>query len=120
MVMSKKNKKIREEQTFVTKQKEQVISDVLKFSRKRFKKFDEVILQLYLNQDLSSYFADRRIWKVHECFSRVSSIDRAVMKNVFVYLDKYSVLVSGEEYIQVTFNMVQFRAYWKRDIFEWK
>jgi PcfJ-like protein len=124
MGMSKKNKNIRDERIFSTADKERVISDVLKFSRKRFKRFDEVILQLYLDKDLSAYFSDRRISKVHECFSRVSSktkaVDRAILKNVLVYLDKYSLLVSGEEYIQVVFNMIQFRAYWRRDVFEWK
>jgi PcfJ-like protein len=122
--MSKKHKTIKEEQQLAKQQREDVINNVLKFSRKRFKKFDEVILQLYLGTDLSSFYADRRIWKVNECFTKFSSktksVDRAILKNVFVYLGRHSLLLSGEEYIHATFNMVQFRAYWRNDIFEWK
>ena len=121
--MSKKHKTIKKQQILATQKKEGVINDVLKFSRKRFKKFDEVILQLYLNEDLSSFFTDCRIAKVHECFTKVSSktkaVERTILKNVFVYLDKHSSLISNEDYIQVVFNMVQFRAYWRNDIFEW-
>src|SRR5258706_478545 len=102
--MSKKHKKIKEQQLLISKEREEVINNALKFSRKRFKKFDEVILQLYLNKDLSLFFADRRIWKVNECFETLSikkkAIDKAILKNVFVYLDRWSLLVSEEEYIQ--------------------
>ena len=122
--MSKKDKKIKEQQVLEFQQREEVINNILKFSRKRFKRFDEVILQLYQGEDLSSFFADRRIWKVHECFTKFSakakSEERTILKNVFVYLGKYSLVLSGEEYIHATFNMVQFRAYWRNDIFEWK
>ncbi|HKO80000.1 MAG TPA: hypothetical protein VJU78_06365, partial [Chitinophagaceae bacterium] len=68
--MSKKNKTIREKELLAVQEREDVINNILKFSRKRFKKFDEVILQLYLNKDLSSFFADQRIAKVHECFMK--------------------------------------------------
>ncbi|HTE11418.1 MAG TPA: PcfJ domain-containing protein [Chitinophagaceae bacterium] len=122
--MSKKHKKIKEQELLISKEREEGINNALKFSRKRFKKFDEVILQLYLNKDLSLFFADRRIWKVNQCFETLSTknkaIDRAILKNVFVYLDKWSLLVSEEARIQAVYNMVQFRAYWRKDILEWK
>jgi hypothetical protein len=120
--MSKKDKKIKEQQLLAVQQREEVINSMLKFSRKRFKKFDEVILQLYMNEDLSSFFADRRIAKVHECLTKASSgtTERAILKNVLVHLDRYSLLVSEEDYIQAVFNMVQFRACWRNDIFEWR
>lgn len=122
--MSKKNRAIREKEMLAAEQREEVITNVLKFSKKRFKKFDEVILQLYLAQDLSSHFADRRVCKVYECFSRLASknrsVDRAMLKNVLIYLEKYSSLIKSEDYIHAVYNMVLHRAYWKKDIFEWK
>ena len=121
--MSKRDKKIKEREFLATKQKEEVINSMLKFSKKRFKKFDEVIFRLYQEEDLSSFFADRRIAKVHECFQKVSTktwrVDRGVMKNVFVYLHRRSKLFSDEEYIQTVFNMLVFKAYWMKDVFEW-
>lgn len=122
--MSKKHKKIKEQEQLASQQREELIENVLKFSKKRFKRFDEVILQLYKGEDLSSFFADRRIWKVHDCFSKVSSKakpnERAILSNVFIYLHKQSSLLSGEYFIHVVFNMVQFRAYWRKDVFKWK
>lgn len=122
--MSKKHKSVREQQALAAQQREEVLSKVLKFSRKRFKRFDEVILRLHRNEDLGAFFTDRRIWKAHECFSRLSSgakaADRVALKNALVYLDKHSVLLSGEAYIQAVFNAVHFRAYWRKDIFGWK
>ena len=122
--MSKRNKKIKEQEILAVKHKEEIINNVLKFSKKRFKKFDEIILSLYLDEDLSSFFADRRIAKVHECFTRVSSktrgVERAIMKNVFIYLHSHSLLFSDEDYIQPVYNMIQFRAYWKKNVFKWK
>ncbi len=122
--MSKKHKKIKQEQELARQQKEELIANVLKFSKKRFKKFDEVIVQLYKCEDLSSFFSDRRIWKVHDCFKKTSSgansHDRGILKNVFLHLHRESTLLSGEHYIQVVFNMVQFRNSWCRDIYEWK
>lgn len=122
--MSKRDKKIKEKELIATQQKEELINNKLKFSKKRFKKFDEVILSLYLEEDLSSFFADCRIAKVHECFqifsSKTKAVERAAMKNVFVHLHRQSQLFSGEDYIQTVFNMFQFKAYWRKDVFEWK
>ena len=122
--MSKRDKKIKEQELLATKQKEELMNNVLKFSKKRFKKFDEVILRLYENEDLSSFFTDRRVATVYECFQKVSSksktMERDVMKNAFVHIYNHSSLFSGEEYIQTVFNMVLLRAYWRKDVFEWK
>ena len=122
--MSKKNKKEKQQQQLASKEKDEVINNALKFSKKRFKRFDEIVLQLYLGQDLSRFYADIRIWKVNECFGKLSTdtrpVDRAILKNVFVYLDKWSLLLSGEDLIQAIFNIVQFRVHWKKDFFEWR
>ena len=102
-------KKIKERQLLATKQREEFINNVLKFSRKRFKRFDEVILRLYQAEDLSPFFTDRRIAKVNECFQFFSSktwtVERAAMKNIFIHLHRHSQLFSDEEYIQTVFNM---------------
>lgn len=122
--MSKRDKKIKEQELLATQQKEEIINCKLKFSKKRFKKFDEVILRLYQEEDLSSFFADRRIWKVHECFASVTAkgkaVERSIMKDVFTYLHNHSVLFSGEDYIHTVYNMIRFRAHWRKDVFVWK
>lgn len=122
--MSKRDKKIKGQELLATKQKEEFINNVLKFSRKRFKRFDEVILRLYQAEDLSLFFTDRRIAKVNECFQFFSSktwtVERAAMKNIFIHLHRHSQLFSDEEYIQTVFNMVKFKAYWRKDVFEWR
>jgi len=122
--MSKKSKREKEQAFRITQEREQIINKVLKFSKKRFKKFDEVILGLFNDEDLSSFFSDRRIWKVHDCFQQFSSkskvIEKTILKDVFIHLDKYSLLISNEDSIQAVFNMVLFRAHWRKDIFKWK
>lgn len=122
--MAKKHKTEREKQLLKTAAQEAVIAQALQFSRKRFKKFEEIIGQLYLGQDLSFSFSDRRIWKINECFNNFSSkakaTDRKFFRDVLIQLDAKSALVNGEAYIQVLYNMVQFRAYWKQDLFKWK
>jgi hypothetical protein len=122
--MSGKSKIKREQESLEAKQKEAVIADVLKFSKKRFKKFDEIILQLYKGENLGNYLTDLRIRKVNDCFGRLNSMgksnERAILKDVFIHMHEVSTLLSGEEYIQVVFNMVLSRLEWRRDIFQWQ
>jgi PcfJ-like protein len=122
--MAKKYKTEREKQLLKTAEQEAVIAQALQFSRKRFKKFEEIIGQLYLGADLSFSFSDRRIWKINECFNNFSlktkAADKKIFRDVLIQLDEKSELVSGEAYIQVLYNMVQFRACWKQDLFKWK
>jgi len=122
--MAKKHKSEREKQLLKTVAQEAVIAQVLQFSRKRFKKFDEIIGQLYLGKDLAFSFSDRRISKINECFinlsSKVKASERNLFKDVLIQLDAVSELVSGETYIQVLYNMVKFRGYWNQDLFKWK
>lgn len=121
--MAKKNKTEREKQLLLNQEREDVIQQALCFSRKRFKKFEEIIHQLYVNEDLSFSFSDRRIWKINECFNHLSSTttaERKILKDVLVYLDDHSELVSDEEYIQAVYNMVLFRTHWRNDLFTWK
>lgn len=122
--MGKQHRKEREKQFLLKQEEEKVLENILHFSKKRFKKFDEVILQLYNNEDLSAHFADRRIWKVNDCFSKFSSKsklnDREILKDTLIHLNKYSSLILSEDFIRVVFNMVLYRAYWMKDIFDWK
>ncbi|MGC4100438.1 PcfJ domain-containing protein [Ferruginibacter sp.] len=122
--MAKKHKTEREKQLLQTAAQEAVIAQALQFSRKRFKKFEEIIEQLYQGKDLSFSFADRRIWKINECFSgfagKTKTADKKVFKEVLIQLDAKSELVSDESFIQALYNIVQFRAYWKKDLFKWK
>lgn len=96
----------------------------MRFSRKRFKRFDEIIEQLYENENINFSMADRRIWKINECFKDLSprskAAERKVLRNVFQYLNTNSVLLSGEDFIQAVYNMVKFRPYWKNDLLDWK
>ena len=55
--MAKKHKTEREKQLLKTAEQEAVIAHALHFSRKRFKKFEEIIEQLYQGEDLSFSFA---------------------------------------------------------------
>jgi PcfJ-like protein len=122
--MKKKSRSEREQQMLVSLEKEQVIRLALQFSKKRFKKFEEIIHQLYMNEDLSSFFSDKRIWKINECFKAPSSKskanDRKILRDVLVHLCSHSSLVSDEQHIQAVYKMVQFRAYWRNDVFNWK
>jgi hypothetical protein len=123
--MAKKQKSQREQELLLKQEREQVIDDVLRFSKKRFKKFDEVIEELYAGENLSRFFnSDVRILSISECFSRLSKKrdlpEKKLLKEVLIYLDKYSALVSAVEFIQAIYNMIQFKTWWRNNIFEWK
>ncbi len=121
--MSKSHKKEREKQFMLKEEEKKLLEDALAYSKKRFKKFDEIILQLYNNEDLSSHFTDRRIWKVHECFSKFctksKSNDGIILKDALIYLNKNSSLILNEDLIHAVFNMVLFRNHWRKDMFIW-
>lgn len=123
MIMVKKSKMEREKQLQLTQDKEAEIQQALLFSRKRFKKFNEIILQLYNNEELGVSCSDQRIWKIKECFDSFSSnakvIERRKLKDVFIHLNDNSELLSNAEHIQAVYNMVLFRVYWIRDFFNW-
>ncbi|MFT3937125.1 MAG: PcfJ domain-containing protein [Chitinophagaceae bacterium] len=122
--MSKKNKKIKEQEFLAAEEREESFKNALQFSRQRFKRFDEIIHRLYLREDLSRYFNDQRVAKVNECFSNVSSekksAEREFMKKVFLYLCKQSVLFTAEDLIQSVANLLAFSSAWRQDIFDWK
>ena len=124
MVMSKKNKHIKEQKVVAEQQKEAELNNALQFSRKRFKRFDEVIMHLYEGADLRAFFADRRIWKVNECFTSLSFKTnlkaRAKFRDMLVHLSKTTFLLSGEETIQAVINMFRFQNYWEKDVLTWK
>ena len=85
----KKNKAIKQ-RLIENTANEQALDEILKFSRKRYKRFDEVIKLLYNNEDLSSYFKDTRIAKIYQCFETWSKSNpgksREFLKEVLVYL----------------------------------
>lgn len=105
-------------------QREEAAAKTLQFSRKRFKKFEEIIFYLYREEDLSTFYSDRRIWKIAECFKNLQpagqAVQRELFKEVLVYLSCCSQLVSGEEQIQAVFNLFLFRKHWHKDLFTWK
>ncbi|MFT3682315.1 MAG: PcfJ domain-containing protein [Ferruginibacter sp.] len=118
------SKKEREEQKAQLQRKVAIEEKVLQFSKKRFKKLDEVVEAISNGTDLSDYYADRRIWKINDCFqkynSKAKARDREVLKETFIHLSRYSTLMSGEDYIGAVFSMVRFRSYWIKDLAEWK
>lgn len=122
--MAKKHKTEREKQMLKTAEQEAVIAQALQFSRKRFKKFEEIIEQLYQGEDLSFSFSDRRIWKINECFNSFSTTtkpaERKLLRDVLIRLCEKTELVAEESCIQALFNMVQNKACWKKDLFKWK
>jgi len=120
--MAKTHKREREEQLLLKQEKDKCLEDMLRYSNKRFKKFDDVILQLYEGKDLSRFFnTDKRMWKINECFSKFDNAQtKAHLKNIFIYLEKYSSLTSDEFVIHAVYNCFQFRKHWLKDIFTWK
>ncbi len=122
--MATKSKIERKKELQKDEEKEALIQQALLFSRKRFKKFDEIIEQLYKGEDMSFSFADRRIWKINECFSTFFSnakvVERKKLKEVLLYLNEKTELLKEEENIHAVYNMVLLRAYWLKDLFSWK
>ncbi|MES2775339.1 MAG: PcfJ domain-containing protein [Bacteroidota bacterium] len=121
--MGKKIKTEREKQLQQQQEREEIIHKLLRFSKVRFKRFEEVITRLFIGENLTAYFTDKRIWKIYDCFSMLSSKakagERKALKDLLIYLDKQSILVATEESIQVVWNIVQYRAYWRNDPFKW-
>jgi len=80
---------------------------------------------LYRGEDLSRFFnTDKRMWKINECFNNLSKKGNQqavkLLKDVFIYLDRCSTLMNDENLIQAVYNVFQFKANWRKDIFQWK
>src|SRR5438045_1615733 len=64
------------------------------------------------------------MWKINECFNAISKTNdlqaKAVLKDVFIYLGKCSLLTGDESLIHAVYNTFQFRGNWLNDIFEWQ
>jgi hypothetical protein len=122
--MAKKSRREKEKELEIKLNSDRNAESALQFSKKRFKQFEEIIDQLYANKDLSAFFADKRIWKIHQCFQQLASkmkfTERKILKEVLICLDKNSLLVSDEMYIQAVLNIVKNKAFWKNDLFRWK
>ena len=122
--MAHLNKAEREKQSMLRQQKEQAVAMVLQFSRKRFKKFEDIIFALYQGEDLSTHFSDRRIWKIYDCFqklgSKAKSRDKEIFKDMLEHLNGSAKVALDEAFIQAAYNMLLFRAHWRKDVFTWK
>ncbi len=123
--MAKKHKSQREQDLLKKQEEEAKIDEVLRFSKKRFKKFNEIIEQLYAGENLGRFNnSDLRIGKISEVFARLKTNkhqpDRNLLKRMLIYLDENSALVSDADHIQAIYNMVQFKTWWIQDLFEWK
>lgn len=105
-------------------QKEQDLEELLRFSKKRFKRLDEVIENIFSGVQLQAHFGDKRIEKITHCFQKLKSKsklkERICLMNTLIQLNSCSSLVKEEAYIQAIFNMVAQKAYWKKDIADWK
>jgi len=123
--MGKKQPSKREAELLEKNQRDLVLEKVLRFSQKRFKKFDEVLLRLYAGENLAEAAGtDQRISKVRECFKALVGNKhvpaRKTLRDAFIYLDKCSDLVHEESHIQMVYNVVQLRSFWRNDLFNWK
>ncbi|MBG9374763.1 PcfJ domain-containing protein [Panacibacter sp. DH6] len=119
--MGKTSKIQREKQLLLHLEKEKLLEEALRYSNKRFKKFDEVIMQLYTGDKLNAFFGtDKRIWKISECFATAGKDTKILLRDVFIHLDKTSALIVAEEHIEAVINMAKFKAYWRKNIFDWK
>jgi hypothetical protein len=122
--MAKKSRREKEKELEIKLNWERKADSALQFSKKRFKQFEEIIHHLYANKDLSAFFADKRIWKIHQCFqqlaSKIKSTERKIFKDVLICLDKNSLLVSDEIHIQAVLNIVKNKSFWKNNLFKWR
>ena len=119
--MSSKLKLYKIEKDLLKQQAEQVIEEALRFSKKRFKHFDEVIDLLFSGTDLSRFYgADEKIRKVSECFRKVSSYDRKYLKDALKHLSDHSSLITCGDTIHAVYNMIRFRNKWCNNIFQWR
>lgn len=122
--MATTNKIEKEKKLQLKEDSEAAIKQALLFSKKRFKKFDEIIVQLYNNEDMRFAFSDRRIWKVNDCFagfsSKEKSTDRKKLKDVLLHLNAVSDLLKEEKLIHAVYNMFLFNGYWINNLIGWK
>ncbi len=122
--MAKKSKYERKRELRVTAEKEQALDDALRFSKKRFKKLDEVITQLYEGCDFSRFFnTDERLRKMKACFESVSKKDAHAgeqLRDMFILLNNNSVLMQDARSVHAVYNVFRFRQYWRNSISGWQ
>jgi len=120
--MGKKHKTVRQVQLSKTEERTRAEQEALMFSRKRFKQFNEIVERIFSGEDLSRFFSDRRIWKVHDCIysGKIKKTEQPLLKEVFLKLINDSVLMSSEQSIHAVLKMFLNRQYWKSDLFAWK
>jgi hypothetical protein len=104
---------------------DQVLTDVLKLSQKRFKKFDEIILHLYAGETINPYYLrDGRITKIYACFSSLKSNKnetvRQKFKDLLIHIEKSSLIKKEYSLIHGLFNAVKFSTHWLNPVEHWK
>ncbi|MCX6318664.1 MAG: hypothetical protein NTW29_15385 [Bacteroidetes bacterium] len=105
-------------------QNESAIDLALQFSRKRFKRFDEIIEKAAGLEDLSAWYADVRISTLAVIFRQYEAIgkktERIVIRDCYQYLNRNSILLKGPEHIRAVHKMIMFRRYWHNDLENWE
>lgn len=105
-------------------QKESAIELALQFSRKRFKRFDEIIEKAAALEDLSDWFADARISTLSMIFREYDTAgkttERFIIRDCYHYLNRNSILLKGPEHIRAVHKIIRFRAYWHRELEKWE
>jgi len=119
--MAKKHESERKKLLRQHLEREKELDAVLKFSQKRFKKFEEIIIRLYKGERFEGFFStDKRIPKIYQCFNAVHKHLKNLLKDVLIYLDSNTGLIDDEANIQAVYNIVKYRSYWQNDIYKWK
>lgn len=105
-------------------QKNAAFATALKQSKKRFKKFDEVIEDEFYRRSTQDY-NDERIHTLRYYF-RISKAKKhsettLLFKNALQYLVKIrSAIIKHDALIKAVYNLCQYKYSWKNDFFNWK
>jgi PcfJ-like protein len=122
--MSKKISKTAEE-SMRKKAYDEQLHKILCFSKKRFKRFGEVIEHLYLAKPLEEFAqVDERMRSVASCFDKLTGhkkkTERFKFKEMLLQLDGCSDLLKEGRLIEAVYNIFNFRACWIKDMGTWE
>ncbi len=112
-----------QQQLLQKQQRDDVLHERLAFSKKRFKKFDEVIALLYKYEDLSAHYNDARIRTLHYFFEKLNSKnnlqERATFKNILLHINKNSKIINEEVLMTPLFNVLKYKKHWINNLYHW-
>lgn len=122
--MSKKINKL-SEALMHKKAYDEQLQNILCFSRKRFKRFNEVIEHLYLAKPLEEFAqVDNRMRSLAKCFEKLigykKAMARLAFKQMLLQLDGCSDLLKEGHVIEAVYKIFSFRDYWINDIAAWE